>query len=108
MLVIIPLILNNFFNQFFIQIYGGLAPGLVLQVSSSAAQRLLRPDCAVLSALGRFFAFEIAVGVNGAVWLRNTGSPAELVAIRSALMESAHIDDAQAALLVEQLAQRVA
>lgn len=76
-------------------------------MSSSAAHRLLRPDCAVLFALSRFFSFEIAVGVNGAVWLRNTGSPAELVAIRSALMESAHLDDAQAALLVEQLVQKV-
>lgn len=90
------------------QIYGGLQPGLVLQVSSSAAQRLLRPDCAILSALGRFFSFEIAVGVNGAVWVRNSGSPAELVAIRTAILESVHLDDAQSGLLVEQLAQRVA
>lgn len=92
----------------FLQIYGALQPGLVLNVSSAVAQRLLRPDCAVLLALGRHFAFEIAVGVNGAIWLRNSGSPAELIAIRAAILQSSHLDDCQVAVLVDQMAQRLA
>lgn len=90
-----------------LQIYCGLQPGLVLTVSSSAAQRLLRPDCAVLTALGKYFAFEIAVGVNGVVWIRNSASPTELIIVRSALRDSEHLDDAEVSALVDKLARRL-
>ena len=51
-------------------VFGELKDGTVITVSLALARRLLKPDCAVLSALGQAWPFEIAVGLNGLVWLR--------------------------------------
>ena len=51
-------------------VFGELKGGTVLQVSCNLAQRLFNPGCAVLSSFGAAVPFEIAVGLNGMVWLR--------------------------------------
>ena len=51
-------------------VYGELRGGTVLRVSTGLAARLLDPDCAILTALGGGVPFELAVGLNGAVWLQ--------------------------------------
>lgn len=50
--------------------------------------------------------FEVAIGMNGAVWL-SARSPRETVLVRSALLNAAHMDDAHALALVEKLAEHL-
>lgn len=51
-------------------IFGELRGGTVLRVSCNLAARLFNPACAVLSSFGAAVPFEVAVGLNGFVWLR--------------------------------------
>lgn len=49
--------------------------------------RLLKPNCEVLQVLGESIAYEIAVGLNGRVWV-SSGSPAHTVIVANALANS--------------------
>lgn len=53
--------------------FGPLVGGTVLPVSLATARRLLDPECAVLTELGAAIPFEVAVGVNGVVWVQAAG-----------------------------------
>ncbi len=48
--------------------------GHVLLVSPSMAVYLLTPDCCLLNNLGALLPFEIAIGLNGAVWIKTSAS----------------------------------
>lgn len=74
--------------------FGELKGGTLLQVSSGLARRLLDPSCALLSALGAAFPFEVAVGVNGLVWVA-AASSRHTVAVTAAIEKAEHLDDAQ-------------
>jgi len=86
-------------------VYGGLPMGLIVRVSTGMAQRLLRPDCPLLLALSRHFAFELAIGVNGVVWFRSSGGTNEAITIRCLLLEGEGLDDQQVVKLVDRLAR---
>jgi exosome complex component RRP40 len=88
-------------------IFGALSPGILIHTTSLLSQRLLRPDCAVLLALSKHFAFEIAIGMNHVIWLRTTGPNEGLMIIRNAILESEEMDDIQIVALVDQLARRL-
>lgn len=49
---------------------GELTGGYVFSVSLAYARRLLAPRCAILNALGPRVPYEIAVGLNGRVWVK--------------------------------------
>lgn len=52
----------------------------------------------------RHFSFEIAIGMNGAVWIRvSTGSALELIVIRNAIVSAEALDTAQVLALVDEL-----
>ena len=51
-------------------VFGRLAGGHVVSVSLGHARRLLDAQCAVLAAAGAAIPFEVAVGVNGMVWVQ--------------------------------------
>ena len=51
-------------------IFGELRGGTVLRVSCNLAFRLFNPACAVLASFGAAVPFEVAVGLNGIVWVR--------------------------------------
>jgi exosome complex component RRP40 len=88
-------------------VFGPLPQGLLLQVSLSFAKYLLQQENALLSALAKHFPFEVAVGVNGLVWLR-ASCAAEAVVLRSALVEAdvRGFDDVQVQALAEVLARK--
>mmetsp|Transcript_3357 Transcript_3357/g.10220 ORF Transcript_3357/g.10220 Transcript_3357/m.10220 type:complete len:253 (+) Transcript_3357:29-787(+) len=60
--------------------------GQLLRVSLAAARALLRPDCALLSALGESISrgFECVVGANGRVWVR-AHSPRDVISVTAAI-----------------------
>lgn len=85
--------------------YGALAEGILIRVNLSTARALLLPDCVVLNALGRFFAFEVAVGINGAVWIKS-GDAATCIIIRNAIINSCDLSDVLCEAMVELLAAK--
>ncbi len=46
------------------------AASFVFTVPLHIIRKLLSPDCVLLSTLGKTISFEIAVGMNGRVWIR--------------------------------------
>ncbi|KAG2486914.1 hypothetical protein HYH03_014413 [Edaphochlamys debaryana] len=68
--------------------FGHLKGGMVLQVSTSLARQLLgSPTAPVLEALGGGLQFEMAVGLNGRVWL-SAPTAATAVLVANAIAES--------------------
>lgn len=86
-------------------VYGHLNQGLLINVSTGMSRKLLRPDCAVLNALGKFFTYEAAVGMNGAVWFRSNGDAIEQIIIRNALLNAEFLTDVQAEAMVDRLVE---
>jgi exosome complex component RRP40 len=82
-------------------VFGELAGGRLVHVSTGLARRLLDPGCALLSALGKAMPFEAAVGLNGLVWVQ---APEErhCAAVAAALEAAEFVSEAQG----EQLAAR--
>lgn len=76
---------------------------MVLRIATEKSKQMLLPDCTVLNALGKYFAFEVAVGVNGAIWFRGV-SDVETVVIRNAILNSELLDEAQTIAMVDKLA----
>jgi exosome complex RNA-binding protein Rrp4 len=106
--------------------FGELRDGLLVRVPLNFARRLLEPGDVLLNALSKYgiahcfdernvtradhcigcrhFCFEVAIGMNGAVWLRSgSNSAVEAVVIRNALLSAVSLDDAQTLALVEEL-----
>ncbi|KAF9604169.1 hypothetical protein IFM89_003293 [Coptis chinensis] len=67
---------------------------------------LSSPTCPVLEALGKKLSFEIAVGVNGRVWV-NAKSPSTVILVSNAIMTSESLTGVQQRIMVEKLMQRV-
>ena len=92
-------------------IYGELKGGLLVAVPLGLARRLLDPTCALLAALGAALSFQLAVGLNGIVWVAGVGD-AETAAVAGAIQGAAHLDEAQCTALandvIAQHVQRVA
>ena len=68
----------------------------------SPASCLSHPPPAVLSALGKALQYEIAVGMNGRVWVHSP-TIATTVLVSNAIINSEFLSPAQAELLVAKL-----
>jgi exosome complex component RRP40 len=49
---------------------GVLSGGFVFTVPLNVIRKLLSPDCVLLSTLGANIPFEVAIGMNGRIWIR--------------------------------------
>eukprot|EP00743_Colponemidia_sp_Colp-15_P004534 GILK01004888.1.p1 GENE.GILK01004888.1~~GILK01004888.1.p1 ORF type:complete len:243 (-),score=21.17 GILK01004888.1:84-812(-) len=86
--------------------FGPLVGGYLFQCSVYLARILLDPDCAVLEALGRAFPFEVAVGVNGRVWV-NSANPLHTIVISNAILNSETFTRAEIEVMVHKLVSAV-
>jgi exosome complex component RRP40 len=86
-------------------VYGKLCNGVVVKMSIGKAKSMLLPDCVVLNTLGRHFSYEVAVGMNGAVWIRAPDIITTII-IRNALLNSEFLDDHQIEAMVDELAKQ--
>lgn len=87
--------------------FGRLKDGYMFESSTGLSRMLLSsPTCPVLEALGKNLSFEIAVGLNGRVWV-NAESPANLILVANAIMKSESLSAVQQKILVERLLKRV-
>ncbi|KAJ4712326.1 Exosome complex exonuclease RRP40 [Melia azedarach] len=87
--------------------FGLLKDGYMFDTSTGLSRMLLSsPPCPVLEALGKQLSFEIAVGLNGRVWV-NAESPSTVVVVSNAIMNSESLSAVQQKIMVEKLLQRI-
>lgn len=87
--------------------FGPLKGGYMFETSTGLARMLLStPTCPVLETLGKKLSFEIAIGLNGRVWV-NASSPDVVILVSNAIMNSEFLSGAQQKIMVEKLLQRV-
>jgi exosome complex component RRP40 len=68
--------------------------------------RLLDDNCTVLRCLGRALPFELAIGVNGRVWVHSAGVTQTIV-ISNAILNSHQMPPHLVEMMVNKLVQRV-
>lgn len=87
--------------------FGPLKDGYMFESSTGLSRMLLSsPTCPVLEVLGKNLSFELAVGLNGRVWV-NADSPATVILVANAIMKSESLSAAQQKILAERLLKRV-
>ena len=83
-------------------IYGELVGGHVIRVSIPFAKSCMKDECAVLDELARQLSFEVAIGLNGFIWVK-AAKPSEVVLIANAILNAEHLSTEQTSVMVEQL-----
>lgn len=87
--------------------FGALKDGYMFDSSTGLSRMLLStPPCPVLEALGKNLSFELAVGLNGRVWV-NAASPETIILVANTLMKSESLSSVQQKIMVEKLLKRV-
>ncbi|MBA0855347.1 hypothetical protein Goshw_012331 [Gossypium schwendimanii] len=87
--------------------FGPLKDGYMFETSTGLSRKLLSsPACPVLEALGKKLSFEIAVGLNGRVWV-NAASPDTIVVVANAIMKSECLSEAQQIIMVDHLLKNI-
>ena len=86
-------------------IYGELCNGLLLHLPNiSKVNSLLLPDCIVLNALGKHFSYEVAIGMNGLIWIRSPDNMITII-IRNAILNCQYINENEIEAMVDELAK---
>lgn len=86
--------------------YGELKGGTHIPISLGLARQLLQPSCVVLQSLGKYLAFEIAIGVNGICWIHSP-DVTTTVLICNAIQNSEVMTAEQVRGMVRDLVQRM-
>ncbi|KAF5476809.1 hypothetical protein F2P56_003505 [Juglans regia] len=87
--------------------FGQLKDGYMFESSTGLSRTLLSsPTCPVLDVLGKKLSFEIAVGLNGRVWV-NATSPSTVIVVANAIMNSESLSAVQQRIMVEKLLQNL-
>lgn len=87
--------------------FGALKDGYMFECSTGLSRMLLSsPTCPVLEALGKKLSFEIAVGLNGRVWV-NANSPSIVIIVANAIMNSETLSGVQQKIMAEKLLQKI-
>ncbi|KZV56559.1 protein binding protein [Dorcoceras hygrometricum] len=87
--------------------YGPLKDGFMFESSTGLSRMLLKsPTCPVLEVLGKKLAFEIAVGLNGRVWV-NATSPSIVILVANTILQTESLSPTQQKIRVESLLQRL-
>ena len=86
--------------------FGELAGGTIVRVPLGFARSLLDPNCAVLLCLGELIPYEVAVGMNGRVWVK-AGTAAETIVCANAIENSAKLESVnEVKAMCEELVRR--
>ncbi|KAJ8306634.1 hypothetical protein KUTeg_017179 [Tegillarca granosa] len=68
--------------------------GYMFQTSLNLVQKILNPDCVLLKLLGKRLSFEVAIGMNGRLWIK-ARSVSETIAIANAISASEYMSNEQ-------------
>lgn len=83
--------------------FGALTGGQAFRCTTSFAAKLMnKPQPAILAALGRALQFELAVGLNGHVWVHSP-KPMTTIIVTNTLPKGEFLSDAQADLVVKRI-----
>lgn len=85
--------------------FGKLAGGkesVMARCSPPFAKKLLERDAPVLHALAKHVAYEVAVGLNGVIWVRS-GNTLDTIIAANAIENSEHLEDDQIQTMVDQI-----
>jgi exosome complex component RRP40 len=82
--------------------FGGLIDGYMFHCSIRLARSLLQRNNVCLKALGKWLSYEVAVGMNGRVYVK-TAKPEMTVVIVSAIKNSENLTDPETVAMVEKL-----
>ncbi|EFA76349.1 Putative nuclease [Heterostelium album PN500] len=74
--------------------YGQLVNGYMFNCSLGLSHYLLSEDCEILKILGKHIAYEIAVGVNGRVWV-NSMDNQQTIIVANTILNSQYMHDNQ-------------
>ncbi|KAJ1728006.1 exosome non-catalytic core subunit rrp40 [Coemansia sp. Benny D160-2] len=85
--------------------YGELGGGFMFKCSLGLARRLMDSKAPVLNALGSEIPFEVAIGLNGRVWI-NTEAPVTTVLVANAIKNSEFLSAKQCRQMVKELLER--
>lgn len=89
--------------------FGELKMGCLFKVNQATCRRLLERKNPLLEALGRKLAFEIAVGMNGRVWVNAQDDPKIVLVVGSAIRatQGRNVDRAEAEEVVKRMCKSV-
>eukprot|EP00639_Heterosigma_akashiwo_P015269 CAMPEP_0206365220 /NCGR_PEP_ID=MMETSP0294-20121207/2714_1 /ASSEMBLY_ACC=CAM_ASM_000327 /TAXON_ID=39354 /ORGANISM="Heterosigma akashiwo, Strain CCMP2393" /LENGTH=179 /DNA_ID=CAMNT_0053811027 /DNA_START=1 /DNA_END=540 /DNA_ORIENTATION=+ len=82
--------------------FGPLKGGAVVRVSLAHAAQLLDPSCTILHILGSHMPYEVAIGMNGGIWI-NSGSSMHTIIVCNAILNSEGMNDDEKEAMVEQM-----
>jgi len=82
--------------------YGELQEGHMFKCSIGLAYKLLEDDCPILRYLGKTIPYEIAVGMNGRIWVKS-GSKKNVILISNAILNSEFLKSTQIQAMVNKL-----
>lgn len=84
--------------------FGQLKEGYLVECSSALARRLLsKPTAAILAALGSVVHYEIAIGLNGRLWV-NAQNMVTTILVANSIISSEYLTASQCQVLVQNLA----
>ena len=81
---------------------GVLEDGYVFTVSLNTVRKLLSKECVLLQTLGKSIPFEIAVGMNGRIWIRGK-SVTDTICIANAIEVSEHMSNQEITRMSQKL-----
>ncbi|KAG0175329.1 exosome non-catalytic core subunit rrp40 [Apophysomyces sp. BC1034] len=82
--------------------FGELQAGYVFKCSLGLCRKLLDPSTPILSLLGEQFPYEMAVGMNGRVWV-NSNNHKDTILISNAIQNSEYLSEDECRTMVESL-----
>ena len=83
-------------------VFGELLGGHIVETSVAYARSLLLPESVIVNTLGNYLAYELAVGVNGRVWVKS-GSVAKTILVANAIRNAEYMPAERAEQMVTQL-----
>jgi exosome complex component RRP40 len=86
--------------------YGPLEGGYMFKCSTGLARQCMAPECPVLNELGAAIPFEIAVGINGRIWV-NSGAVDHSILLTNAIVNSEYMPENQVRVMVSELLERI-
>ena len=86
------------------QLTGG---GFLFTIPLHLVRKLLSPDSVLLKKLGETLKFEIAIGMNGRIWVR-AAEPKETICIANAIWAAEHMTNPEISAMVGKLADALA
>ncbi|XP_064626629.1 exosome complex component RRP40-like [Lineus longissimus] len=81
--------------------------GLLFHSSLYLCRKILSPDCVLLKTLGRSMPYEIAIGMNGRIWIKGR-SAGEAIAIYNGITCAEHMDNEQIKVMCKKLLDALA